>query len=112
MAGSAERFFRVQILDPPVSPGLIAAIVVVLVIVIVLILVLARKIRMEKKRKEFFRANQLDIFDKGNPESINPDLPIDEQTELLPYDRRWEFPRDRLKLGIFLKNFRTLLFIA
>lgn len=54
---------------------------------------------MTQKRKAFFRANQLDIFDKGNPESINPDLPIDEQTELLPYDRRWEFPRDRLKLG-------------
>ena len=54
-----------------------------------------------KKRKEFFRANQLDIFDKGNPDSINPDLPIDEQTELLPYDKRWEFPRDRLKLGEF-----------
>ena len=52
-----------------------------------------------QKRKAFFRANQLDIFDKGNPESINPDLPIDEQTELLPYDKRWEFPRANLKLG-------------
>lgn len=41
----------------------------------------------------------MDIFDKGNPESINPDLPIDEQTELLPYDKRWEFPRANLKLG-------------
>lgn len=39
------------------------------------------------------------MFVKGNPDSINPDLPIDEQTELLPYDRRWEFPRDQLKLG-------------
>lgn len=39
------------------------------------------------------------MFDKGNPDSINPDLPIDEQTELLPYDKRWEFPRERLKLG-------------
>lgn len=48
---------------------------------------------------KFFDLNQLDIFDKGNPESINPDLPVDEQTELLPYDKRWEFPRDRLKLG-------------
>lgn len=44
------------------------------------------------------------MFDKGNPESINPDLPIDEQTELLPYDKRWEFPRDRLKLGIAAKK--------
>ena len=23
----------------------------------------------------------------GNPDKINPDLPLDEQTELLPYDK-------------------------
>ena len=54
---------------------------------------------MAQRRKEFFRVHQLDNFDKGNPESINPDLPVDEQTELLPYDKKWEFPRERLKLG-------------
>lgn len=36
---------------------------------------------------------------KGRGNSINPDIPIVEQTELLPYDKRWEFPRSRLKLG-------------
>lgn len=41
----------------------------------------------------------MDQFNNGNPESINPDLPIDGQTDLLPYDKRWEFPRERLKLG-------------
>lgn len=35
----------------------------------------------------------------GNPERINRYLPLDGQSELLPYDKRWEFPRDRLKLG-------------
>ena len=44
----------------------------------------------------------MDNFDQGNPESINPDLPVDEQAELLPYDRRWEFPRSQLKLGVQL----------
>ena len=38
-------------------------------------------------------------FDNGDPQSINPDLPVDEQAELLPYDRKWELPRERLKLG-------------
>ena len=57
-----------------------------------------------KKRKEFFRAKQLEMFDKGYPESINPDLPLDEQSELLPYDKIWEFPRERLKLGIKNNN--------
>lgn len=30
---------------------------------------------------------------------MNPDLPLHEQTELLPYDARWEFPLNRLELG-------------
>ena len=35
-----------------------------------------------------------------NPKGeINPDIPIDEQTQCLPYDPKWEFPRERLKLG-------------
>lgn len=29
----------------------------------------------------------------------NPDLPVDEQTGCLPYDPKWEFPKDRLRLG-------------
>ena len=39
------------------------------------------------------------MFNKGQPESINTDLPIESQSELLPYDLSMEFPRDRLKLG-------------
>lgn len=42
----------------------------------------------------------LDNFEQGLPDSINPDLRIDDQAELLPYEKKWEFPRDRLKLGI------------
>ena len=29
----------------------------------------------------------------------NPDLPMDEQTGCLPYDPKWEFPKERLRLG-------------
>ncbi|XP_077559464.1 vascular endothelial growth factor receptor 1-like [Haemaphysalis longicornis] len=39
------------------------------------------------------------LFDKGQAEMFNPDLPLCEQVELLPYDNRWEFPENRLKLG-------------
>jgi FMS-like tyrosine kinase 1 len=38
-------------------------------------------------------------FEKGAMDSINPELPVDEQAELLPYDKKWEFPSDNLKLG-------------
>jgi hypothetical protein len=37
----------------------------------------------------------------GNPKQINNQSPVEEQVEFLPYDRRWEFPRNRLKLGMF-----------
>ncbi|KAJ8894999.1 hypothetical protein PR048_000308 [Dryococelus australis] len=43
----------------------------------------------------------LNRFKEGAMENFNPDLPIDEQAELLPYDKKWEFPRDRLKMGRF-----------
>ena len=40
-------------------------------------------------------------FGKGGFESINPELGIDVQAELLPYDRdTWEIPREKIKLGI------------
>jgi hypothetical protein len=36
---------------------------------------------------------------EGSSKNINPQLPLVDQTELLSYDKRWEFPRCRLKLG-------------
>ncbi|XP_059350096.1 LOW QUALITY PROTEIN: fibroblast growth factor receptor 1-like [Daphnia carinata] len=35
----------------------------------------------------------------GNPDGIDPNLPIDYQTEFLPYDKRCEFSKHRLRLG-------------
>lgn len=49
-------------------------------------------------RKELALAGLLH-FENGAVESWNPDLGIEDQAELLPYDKRWEFPRDKLKLG-------------
>lgn len=41
----------------------------------------------------------LNNFEKGQVQSINPNIGIDEQADLLPYDKKWEFPIERLKLG-------------
>lgn len=38
-------------------------------------------------------------FEEGNVDSINPDLDLGEQADLLPYDKKYEFPREKLKLG-------------
>ncbi|KAK4010278.1 hypothetical protein OUZ56_019424 [Daphnia magna] len=57
------------------------------------------KLYFEKKRKVIPGVKKLL---EGNAQEINNQLPMDEQTELLPYDKRWEFPRNRLTLGIQL----------
>lgn len=38
-------------------------------------------------------------FENGNIDCINPHLTLDEQADLLPYDRKFEFPREKLQLG-------------
>lgn len=45
-------------------------------------------------------------FEKGAVENINPELGIDDQAELLPYDRKWEFPIEQLKLGKYLYTYK------
>jgi serine/threonine protein kinase len=36
----------------------------------------------------------------GDPDRIDPDVPMEYQTEYLPYDKKWEFPKKRLRLGL------------
>ena len=81
--------------------SVILTIVFVLIgIVFVLMAVfLGKKIREDRRQKQDMDFLSANLFDQGQLELFNPDLPLDEQVELLPYDKRWEFPRERLKLG-------------
>ena len=38
-------------------------------------------------------------FVDGDVNGLKPELALDAQADLLPYDRRYEFPRNKLKLG-------------
>lgn len=49
-------------------------------------------------RKELMEAGLMH-FEEGALECLNPELTVDDQAELLPYDKKWEFPRDQLTLG-------------
>jgi len=42
------------------------------------------------------------LLKSGQIDLINPDVPLDEQIDLLPYDNKWEFSRENLKLGPIL----------
>lgn len=54
--------------------------------------------KVKQSKKELLAAG-LWYFNEGLPKSINPELGIDEQAELLPYDERFEFPPEKLQLG-------------
>lgn len=65
----------------------------------------------QKEIKELKAAGLLD-FEEGRVECLNPELDVGEQADLLPYNRdKWEFPRDKLKLGNILSNCSSILII-
>ncbi|XP_078051954.1 vascular endothelial growth factor receptor 1-like, partial [Augochlora pura] len=78
--------------------GVIILLVVLAVVVVILAICFGIKIRRDRLNKRELMEAGLMHFEKGAVESLNPDLAIDDQADLLPYDKKWEFPSDRLKL--------------
>lgn len=70
-----------------------------LLILLLIIVIMVFKFKKQKKFVNELKAAGLANFEDGNPDSLNPDLNLDEQADLLPYDNKFEFPRDKLKLG-------------
>ncbi|XP_034472515.1 vascular endothelial growth factor receptor 1-like [Drosophila innubila] len=98
--GSIENSVTVVITDlPGVSLYWIWTGATFFIALIALCAYLAISFCKERKRHLALKAAGLVNFDEGAVEQINPELPLDEQAELLPYDRRFEFPREKLKLG-------------
>jgi hypothetical protein len=56
--------------------------------------------RLNQKKRRVSQEALIRLL-KGNIDQIKKQSPIEEQIEFLPYDKRWEFPRNRLKLGLF-----------
>lgn len=84
-----------QVLPDPVTTTAIILTIVISSLTVVSSLVCYYR-RYRRLKKEGFSTKD---FEEGRPESIDPDLPLDEQAHLLPYDSRFEFPRNKLDLG-------------
>ncbi|XP_060666911.1 vascular endothelial growth factor receptor 1 isoform X3 [Drosophila nasuta] len=98
--GSIENSATVIIANlPGVSKLWIWMLAIFFTVLIALCAFLAIRYRQERKRHLALKAAGLANFEEGAVEHINPALSLDEQAELLPYDRGFEFPRDKLKLG-------------
>ncbi|XP_020278228.1 vascular endothelial growth factor receptor 1 isoform X2 [Pseudomyrmex gracilis] len=76
-----------------------AIIAIMAVIVVILVMLFMIKVRREKMMRKALMETGLMHFEEGALECLNPELTVDDQAELLPYDKKWEFPRERLKLG-------------
>ncbi|XP_054260058.1 vascular endothelial growth factor receptor 1 isoform X2 [Macrosteles quadrilineatus] len=73
---------------------------VLIILLLVGVVLYCYKVRKYKKKIMELREIGLEYFEHGKVDSINPQIDITEQADLLPYDReKWEFPRDKLKLG-------------
>ncbi|XP_037297097.1 vascular endothelial growth factor receptor 1 isoform X3 [Manduca sexta] len=77
----------------------LSVIAVIFFCLILLVVYLTWKIKKEKQFRKELAAAGLLYFKEGVTKSLNPDLGIDEQAELLPYDEKFEFPSDKLVLG-------------
>ncbi|XP_041359832.1 vascular endothelial growth factor receptor kdr-like [Gigantopelta aegis] len=79
----------------PTHIGIIVAILFILIIVLIIVIIKVRNYRLGYHKE----LEQYLMQPKGD---YNPDLPIDEQTTCISYDPKWEFPKDRLRLGMIL----------
>ncbi|KAJ8673408.1 hypothetical protein QAD02_004670 [Eretmocerus hayati] len=75
-----------------------ASIILLLVVAVFSSYFHIRKSREEAEKRDL-ENNILMNFEERPTVSINPELSISQQAQFLPYDKKWEFPRDRLILG-------------
>ncbi|CAB0039875.1 unnamed protein product [Trichogramma brassicae] len=97
--GQVEQFQTFMVKGPRVSLAWIIAIVILVLLLIGLMTYFCIKIKKEKTMRKQLMEDGLIYFEEGALDCINPGLTIDDQAELLPYDRKFEFPRGNLKLG-------------
>ncbi|CAG0886128.1 unnamed protein product [Darwinula stevensoni] len=68
------------------------------------------RFRKERALNIAVTKEDLENFQKGQPNKINPALGLSEQAHLLPYHKAWEFAQEKLTLGKPLnKNLSKLL---
>ncbi|CAH2062831.1 unnamed protein product, partial [Iphiclides podalirius] len=95
-----REFFNIALKEKSTNKAAYLSVIGGIVFVLLLLIVyLAWKIRKEKQFRKELAAAGLLYFKEGVAKSLNPELGIDEQAELLPYDERFEFPPEKLVLG-------------
>uniref|UniRef100_A0A6B2EPK2 Putative vascular endothelial growth factor receptor 1-like isoform x3 n=1 Tax=Phlebotomus kandelakii TaxID=1109342 RepID=A0A6B2EPK2_9DIPT len=98
--GSLSKEINVKISDMPgLNAGWFIGIGALLLILFLSTIILCVRMRRTRRLLQEMKEAGLANFEEGSPEQINPALALDEQADLLPYDKHFEFPREKLKLG-------------
>ncbi|XP_057368137.2 vascular endothelial growth factor receptor 1-like [Daphnia carinata] len=93
------RNFTVDFFNNTPTENLNKTIILLAIILSALFLIgvgIGIKFCLDRKKKSFIGTEELL---KGKTSEINDDIPPEYRIEFLPYDKQWEFPRHRLKLG-------------
>ena len=83
-------------------PAVIGGSVTACLVLVTIIVLLIWRIFYYRNKIESLSRAEIDLFRNGDPGKINDSLDVHEQTDLLPYDTEFEFPKNRLNLGILL----------
>ena len=82
------------------EPTIFFSAVVVLVIVCFVLIYWLCKAKNDLQRA--LTEQEVKQFEEGDPSQLNPKLGLGEQVDLLPYDKKFEFPFHKLKVGVLL----------
>ncbi|XP_050076574.1 vascular endothelial growth factor receptor 1 isoform X3 [Anopheles maculipalpis] len=97
--GSIEKYWKVDVRTTVVRKSLIYVILGLFLALIIAIVLVSLFYCKKKKEVKAMKEAGIVNFEEGNLGVYNPDLALDEQADLLPYNTEYEFPKDRLKLG-------------
>ena len=106
IASSLSKYTLLKVTDREVDKHKSSSIILLVIvftiacaIFVAMAIFLGRKIREDRRQKQDLAFLSANLFDTGQMDQFNPEMPLDEQANLLPYDKRWEFPPERLTLG-------------
>lgn len=68
-------------------------------VLVIMVIIMWKKIKKERKLSRELKIEGLEKLEKGELESIKNELNVDEKEELMKYEKKWEFKRDKIKLG-------------
>ncbi|XP_039437782.1 vascular endothelial growth factor receptor 1-like [Culex pipiens pallens] len=97
--GQAEKGWTLTVTGDIVEKTWIYAGLAMLIALILIVVLITSFYCKKKQEVAAMRKAGLVSFAEGYKGQLNPGLPLGQQTDLLPYDSRYEFPAEKLKLG-------------